>query len=125
MEPEELAGLFGPYIVPTRETINTTALQVIGAGGEVLEGIHRSRRVDYASDPEELTAMRKEPIGTRWTCSCGEPGVAVDLPPEAFPAPVVPPGFHGTGVRPKGTISLCIRCDGLHLMPRFGEEVNT
>lgn len=110
----------GPYAIPTRETVNTTALQVIGAGGEVLEGIHRSRRIDYASDPEELTALRNDPIGTRWTCSCGETGVVVELPPEAFPT-----AQHALGSRrPKGPTTLCVRCDALHLTPKFGEEVN-
>ena len=112
----------GGYTLPQRAAINDTALAVIGAGGEVLEGVHRASRVDYDSDPEELTKLRKEPVGRRWTCACGETGVAVELPPEACPSNT----FRGASRsrRPKGPARLCIRCDGLHLTPKFGKEVN-
>jgi len=88
----------------------------------VLEGVHRASRVDYESDPEELTKLRKEPVGRRWTCACGESGVAVELPPEACP----PSDFENVRYsrRPTGPARLCIRCDGLHLTPKFGKEVN-
>lgn len=112
----------GGYTLPQRAAINDTALAVIGAGGEVLEGVHRASRVDYESDPEELTKLRKEPVGRRWTCACGETGVAVELPPEACPSNT----FRGASRsrRPKGPARLCIRCDALHLTSKFGKEVN-
>jgi hypothetical protein len=112
----------GPYAVPQRAAINDTALAVIGAGGEVLEGVHRPARVDYESDPAGLTKLRKEPVGKHWTCACGEPGVTVELPPEASLTVTFRSAYLTR--RSKGPAKLCIRCDGLHLTPKFGKEVN-
>lgn len=113
MKPEG----FGPYVVPTRETVNAVALSVISHGGAVMEGVHRSQRIDYASDPDALTALRKNPVGDRWTCSCGQAGVSVELPPSAFPTDQYADGSR----RPKDTTELCIRCDAVHLMPKFAD----
>lgn len=107
----------GPYAVPTRERINSTALGVVAHGGELHEGKHRSQKVDYADDPETLRALRKNPVGRNWTCSCGEHGVVAEVPAEGLADEDFENSRHS--VRPKGPLRFCIRCDAGHLMPRF------
>lgn len=106
----------GPYVIPSPAQVDAAALQIISCGGRVHADAHRSQLINYADDPEGLRVLRKNTLArTPWTCSCGASGVVAELPALAA---------AGESPESSGTTRLCIRCDAVHLMPNFREEVN-
>jgi len=112
----------GPYTRPSRTRVNQAALSALALGGRVVSGIHRSERTIFGGPDDRLHLLRKEPMPPQWTCSCGQAGIMIELPPSALP--LTEACGHGSQA-PSGTTRICVRCDAGHLMPRLTpEEVN-
>lgn len=105
--PDELARRFSSYPKRTPAAVVASAQPAIIKGGGILapDGqVHRARKIDYATDPQELRDRRIDfDLLNGSTCACGQSGVVVSLPNPVGDA----------------RVDACIHCDAVHKMPKF------